>query len=42
MWRNLFGISEKWERQEDVNGEEKKRRDETRKQFGASLVLRGL
>jgi hypothetical protein len=27
---------------EDVNGEEKKCRDETRKQFGASLVSRGL
>jgi hypothetical protein len=31
--RKLFGISKKWEKQEDVNGEEKKCRDETGKQF---------
>jgi len=42
MWRKLFGISKKWEKQEDVNGEEKKCRDETGKQFEASLALRGL
>ncbi len=42
MWRNLFGISKKLEKQEDVNCEEKKCGGETGKQFEASLLLRGL